>query len=129
MVKRMRSNRAFTLIELMVVMAIIATLLAIALPRYFGSVDRSKEVALKQSLSVMRDALDKFYSDNGQYPEELGELAQKRYIRAIPTDPITESSSTWVVVPAPSDAIKGKVYDIKSGAEGKDSEGKPYADY
>ena len=129
MVKRMRSNRAFTLIELMVVMAIIATLLAIALPRYFGSVDRSKEVALKQSLSVMRDALDKFYSDNGQYPEELGELAQKRYIRAIPTDPITESSSTWVVVPAPSDTIKGKVYDIKSGAEGKDSEGKPYADY
>ena len=95
-----RRCRAFTLIELMVVMAIIATLLTIALPRYFGSVERSKEATLKQSLAVMRDAIDKFYGDTGRYPDALEELVTKRYIRSLPVDPITESATTWVTVAA-----------------------------
>jgi general secretion pathway protein G len=118
----------FTLIELLVVMAIIATLLTIALPRYFGSVDKSKEVTLRQSLNVMRDAIDKFNADNGRYPEKLEELVEKRYIRAVPVDPITDSAATWVVVPSPDVAAKGAVYDVRSGAEGKASDGKPFAE-
>ena len=118
----------FTLIELIVVMAIIATLLTIALPRYFGSVERSKEVTLRQSLNVMRDAIDKFNADTGRYPEKLEDLVEKRYIRAIPLDPITESVETWVIVPVPSAMAQGAVYDIRSGAKGNASDGKPFAE-
>lgn len=117
-------RRGFTLIELLVVMAVIATLLTIALPRYFGSVEKSKEVTLKQSLTVMRDAIDKFYADNGRYPETLGDLVEKRYIRSIPVDPITESTESWVPVAPPESAeVKGNVYDVKSGAPGKTHDG------
>jgi general secretion pathway protein G len=116
----------FTLIELIVVMAIIATLLTIALPRYFGSVERSKEVTLRQSLNVMRDAIDKFNADNGRYPEKLEDLVEKRYIRAIPLDPITESVETWVIVPVPGAIAQGAVYDVRSGAKGNTTDGKPF---
>ena len=118
----------FTLIELIVVMAIIATLLTIALPRYFGSVERSKEVTLRQSLNVMREAIDKFNADNGRYPEKLQDLVEKRYIRAIPVDPITESVETWVIVPVPGAMAQGAVYDVRSGAQGNASDGKPFAE-
>jgi general secretion pathway protein G len=118
----------FTLVELLVVMAIIATLLTIALPRYFGSVDKSKEVTLRQSLNVMRDAIDKFYADNGRYPDKLEDLVEKRYIRGVPVDPITESAATWVLVPSPDAAAKGAIYDVRSGAEGKSRDGKPFAE-
>lgn len=118
----------FTLIELIVVMAIIATLLTIALPRYFGSVERSKEVTLRQSLNVMRDAIDKFNADNGRYPDKLEDLVEKRYIRTIPLDPITESAETWVIVPVPGAMAQGAVYDIRSGAKGSASDGKPFAE-
>lgn len=121
-------RRGFTLIELLVVMAVIAMLLTIALPRYFGSVERSKEVTLKQSLNVMRDAIDKFYADNGRYPDSLGDLVDKRYIRAVPVDPITESTDTWTVVAPPEGAAKGSVYDVKSGAPGKTHDGVEFAE-
>lgn len=120
----MRRLRGFTLIELLVVMAIIATLLTLALPRYFGSIDKSKEVTLMQSLTVMRDAIDKFYSDNGRYPDQLADLVEKRYLRAVPVDPITESTDTWAIVAPPSNAaLKGNVYDVRSGAQGKTRDG------
>lgn len=123
-------SRAFTLVELLVVMAIIATLLTIAVPRYFSSVDRSKEAVLKQSLAVMRDAIDKYYADNGRYPERLEDLVEKRYIRQLPVDPFTESASSWVVVAAPADgAIKGTVYDVKSGAAGNGADGTSFAEW
>jgi general secretion pathway protein G len=122
--RRTRTAVGFTLIELLVVMAIIATLLTLALPRYFGSVDKSKEVTLVQSLATMRDAIDKFYSDNGRYPDQIADLVEKRYLRTIPVDPITESKDTWVVIAPPSSAaLKGNVYDVKSGAQGKTREG------
>ena len=123
-------ERAFTLIELLVVMAILATLLTLALPRYFGSVERSKETTLKSSLAVMRDAIDKHYADTGRYPDGLDDLVSKRYIRALPVDPITESAKTWVVVAPPDQSgAKGGVYDVKSGAEGKGSDGTEYVDW
>jgi general secretion pathway protein G len=117
----------FTLIELLVVMAIIATLLMLVVPRYFGSVDRSKEVVLKQSLATVRDAIDKHYGDTGRYPESLQELVDKRYLRSMPVDPETESTTTWQIVP-PTDATKGGVYDIHSGAPGTASDGRPFSE-
>jgi general secretion pathway protein G len=123
-----RRRGGFTLIELLVVMAIIATLLTIAIPRYFGSVDRSKETVLRQDLSIMRKTIDEFYGDTGRYPESLDELVQKKYLRNLPVDPLTESVDTWVAV-TPPDATKGKLYDVKSGAPGTASDGTAYADW
>src|SRR6476620_1199846 len=87
----------FTLVELLVVMAIIATLLTLAVPRFFGSVDKSKEAVLKQDLATLRDSVDKYYGDIGRYPDSLDDLVSKRYLRNVPVDPITESNTTWVL--------------------------------
>ncbi len=113
-----QTKRGFTLIELLVVMAIIGVLLTIAVPRYFHSVERSKEAVLHQNLALTRQALDKYFGDNGKYPDSLDELVSNKYLRSLPFDPITESNSTWVII-APDTSDKGAVYDIKSGAEGK----------
>ena len=118
----------FTLIELLVVMAIIATLLTLAVPRYFGSVEKSKEAVLKQNLATLRDSLDKYYGDTGRYPDSLDDLVTKKYLRNIPLDPLTESASTWILI-APEDPGKGMVYDVKSGAQGKASDGTAYEDW
>jgi len=120
--------RGFTLIELLVVMAIIATLLMLAVPRYFASEDRAKEAVLKENLFQMRDAIGKYYADKGKYPESLDALASEKYLRAVPLDPITGSSATWVLVP-PEDSQKSGVYDVKSGAEGQASDGTLYGDW
>jgi general secretion pathway protein G len=119
--------RGFTLIELLVVMAIIATLLSLVAPRYFASLEKSKEAVLKQSLRVMREAIDQHYADREKYPETLEELVSKKYLRTIPPDPITESATTWVVT-APENPELGAVYDVKSGAEGKTQDGTPYGE-
>lgn len=119
--------RGFTLIELMVVMAIIATLLTIVTPRYFAHLDRARETALRETLAVTRDAIDKFHADNDRYPATLAELVDKRYLRAPPTDPITNSHDSWTLVPPPGRPgdepaeQTGGVWDIRSGAieEGK----------
>jgi general secretion pathway protein G len=125
--KRYRIN-GFTLIELLVVLAIIATLLSLTMPRYFHSVDKSNEVALRADLKGMRDAIDKYFGDNAQYPDSLDDLVVKKYLRNIPPDPITGSNETWVLVP-PDSSVKGKVYDVKSGAAGAAGDGTPYAEW
>jgi general secretion pathway protein G len=126
---RRRRWAAFTLIELIVVLAIIALLVAVAVPRYFNSVERAKEATLKQSLSVMRDALDKYYGDLGNYPNALDDLVSKRYLRKLPEDPITQSAATWVVVKPPGDSGRTGVYDIRSGAPGTSLDGVPFAEW
>jgi general secretion pathway protein G len=118
----------FTLIELLVALAIIALLLSIAVPRYFGSLTRSEEAALRENLSLMRDAIDKHYADTGRYPGALAELASKKYLRAVPRDPLTQSADTWIQVP-PADARLGGVFDVHSGALGTGSDGRPYAEW
>lgn len=123
-----RRRRAFTLIELLVVMAIIATLLSVALPRYFTSIDRSKEVVLRENLRVMRSSIDQFHADNDRYPDTLQMLADKRYLRAVPLDPITESAVTWVTLP-PSGQVPGAVYDVRSGAPGSCLGGTLYSEW
>ncbi|MEI2637147.1 MAG: type II secretion system protein [Methylotenera sp.] len=125
----MRKQKAFTLIEILVVLAIIATLLSIVTPRYFHSIDRSKETTLKHDLNVMREAIDKFYSDKNAYPDSLDDLVQHKYLRAIPPDPITESNATWLITPPPSIDDKGAVYDIHSGAPDIAADGTPYASW
>jgi len=117
--------RGFTLIELLVALANIALLLTIVVPRYFGSLTRADEAALKENLFVMRDAIDKHFADTGRYPASLEELAMKKYIRAVPTDPLTQSTASWVVVP-PTDTQLGAVYDVRSGAKGTARDGRPY---
>jgi general secretion pathway protein G len=123
-----KKSRGFTLIELMVVMTVIALLIMIAVPRYFNSVEKAKEATLKQSLSVMRVAIDKFYGDNDRYPSTIKELVTKKYIRAVPVDPITESTETWVTQ-APSIDTSNAVFDIKSGASGTAKDGTAYAEW
>lgn len=124
------ARRGFTLIELIVVMAIVALLTAIAAPRYFHSIDRSREHALRSSLNVMRDAIDQYAADKGRYPDSLQELAVQRYLRAIPADPLTGREDSWVVVaPMPDTDLDGRVQDVRSGAAGRASDGKLYADW
>ena len=83
----------FTLIELLVVLAIVATLLSLVAPHYLGSVDRAKEVVLKENLATLRSTIDKYYADTGRYPETLQELVQQRYLRAVPEDPVAQSAT------------------------------------
>jgi len=124
----MRSRRAFTLIELLVVLAVIALLLTIAVPRYFGSLDRSKEAVLKEDLHQMRGAIDKYFGDKGKYPESLDALVSEKYLRSLPPDPITEKKDTWVVVP-PQDPQKTGVFDVKSGAPGNATDGTAFSEW
>jgi general secretion pathway protein G len=122
-------GRGFTLIELLVVLSIIALLLTLAVPRYFHSIDTSKEAVLSENLHLVRETIDKFYGDKGRYPESLEELVSERYLRSLPrmtrspAAPIRGRSSA----PETPDA-KGNVYDIKSGAPGTTRDGKPFAE-
>jgi len=121
-------KRGFTLIELLVVLAVIATLLTLAVPRYFGSIDKSKEAVLKENLFQMRDAISRYHADKGKYPDTLEALATDKYLRKVPVDPMTETAATWVVVP-PADPQKTGVYDVHSGAQGKGLDGTEYAQW
>ncbi|MFL9858051.1 prepilin-type N-terminal cleavage/methylation domain-containing protein [Paraburkholderia madseniana] len=121
-------KRGFTLIELLVVLAIVATLLSIVAPRYVHQTDRAKEAALKENLSVLRRALDEFYSDSGKYPEKLPVLTERRYLRALPLDPVTNRSDSWVPVPGTDDDDK-TIVDVKSGAQGKALDGTEYSSW
>jgi general secretion pathway protein G len=116
-------TRGFTLIELMVVMVLIAILLTIAVPRYFGTVDNGKNSVQRQNISAIRDAIDKFYGDQGKYPQTLDELVDKHYLREIPVDPLTDHRD-WIVV-APTDTSLTGVYDIQSAKPAPDPNGKP----
>jgi general secretion pathway protein G len=121
-------EKGFTLIELLVVMSVIALLLTLAVPRYLGSIEKSKEAVLKENLALMRDSIDKYYGDQGRYPDAIEDLVNKKYLRRIPPDPVTESATTWVVVP-PEDTQKGAVYDVRSGATEPARDGTVYRDW
>lgn len=120
--------RGFTLVELLVVLSILALLLSLAVPRYFSGVQRAKEQALKQQLLTTRKALDEFYADQGQYPESLQELVDKRYLDKLPWDPIVEHNDTWVITP-PELPLLGGVYSLHSSATGQASDGSAYVDW
>jgi general secretion pathway protein G len=121
-------KKGFTLIELLIVITIIGILLTVAQPTYKTSVRRAKETVLKENLFAMRSAIDQFYADNGSYPASLEDLVQKGYLRSIPRDPITNSNTTWVIVPPPNPEETG-VYDVKSGSNEISLSGTPYSDW
>lgn len=130
-----KRRKGFTLIELMVVMTIVALLIAVAVPRYFHSVDKARESTLRHDLNVMREAIDKFYGDHERYPASLEELVSLHYLRAVPPDPITGSRETWVLI-APEVNVNGveagsagAVYDIRSGAPGNGRDGTAYVEW
>ena len=118
----------FTLVELLVVLAILALLLTLAVPRYFTSIERAKDATLKHDLNSLREGIDKYYADNGQYPKTLEDLVDKKYIRKFPIDPITEKPNTWIFTP-PEPPLEGDIYDIHSGATGTAKDGTRYADW
>jgi general secretion pathway protein G len=125
---QLQHKRGFTLIELLVVLGIVALLLTLAVPRFFPSIDSAKETILADNLRNTRLVIDQYYADTGRYPDSLEQLVDKKYLRSLPVDPLTESNSSWVLVP-PEDASKGALYSIKSGAPGNDRSGKPYLDW
>jgi general secretion pathway protein G len=121
-------RRGFTLIELLVVMTIIGVLLTIAVPRYFRTVQRSKETVLRRDLSVIRESIDRYYGDLGQYPDALAALVDKHYIRNVPVDPFTKSAETWLVVASEDEDHPG-VRDIHSGSPDNAADGSPFVSW
>lgn len=126
MVRRRGRPAGFTLIELLVVMALIGLLLSLSVPRYFGNVEKAKETVLRQDLAMLREAIDKHFGDHGVYPESLQQVVERKYLRRIPVDPMTERDDSWVIV-APEKKESGKVFDVRSGAGGKAQDGSAYA--
>ncbi len=130
---RVLAERGFTLIELIVVMSLIVLLATIGLTAYTSSLTRGREAVLKEDLFRMRDAIDQYYADKGKYPADLNELVTASYMRRIPQDPITNSTTTWQAVPAEPDpnnpSAEPGIYDVKSGSEGAALDGTKYSDW
>jgi general secretion pathway protein G len=119
-----------TLIELMIVMAIIGILSAIAIPSFVRSVQKAKEAALKEDLHTMRSAIDNYTVDKEQAPQSLDDVVQSGYLKTIPIDPMTSRSDTWIT--SQSDTLtdinetQGGIDDVHSGSQGVSSEGTTY---
>ena len=128
---RLRQEKGFSLLELMIAMFILIILLSVALPTYQRSVQYAKETVLKENLWQMRKAIDQYASDKGKFPPSLESLVEGKYLREMPIDPILERAE-WESItgedPLNPDGEDG-VVNVKSVAEGQDSEGKDYKDY
>jgi general secretion pathway protein G len=128
--KAQARESGFTLFELMIVMAIIAILASVAIPSYINAVRHGREAALRQDLWVMRQAIDSYTVDKEKAPQSLDDLVQSGYLKAIPVDPITASSDTWM--PDTSDTLMdidqtaGGINNVHSGAQGVATDGSSY---
>jgi general secretion pathway protein G len=118
-------NKGFTVVELLVVLSIIALLLSVITPRYLNKIEEGREVALKQNLSMMRRSIDQYYSDQGVYPDKLNQLIEKRYLREIPKDPISQSYE-WTII---NDKEQGGIYDVKSISQEVASDKRMYSEW
>jgi len=124
-------EHGYTLVELLIVLAIIGILVAIALPNYRNSLRRAREVVLQHNLEQMRELLDQYKTDKGEYPPSLGQLVTTGYLRKMPLDTITKRSDTWEEIreelgPDAGPSAKAGVFDVKSGAQGVTLDGVPY---
>ena len=137
MLKRIREQKGFTLLELMIVIAIIGILATMAQPMFKTAVKKSREAALKEDLFNIRNVLDQYYADNGKYPDTLGDLVTKGYMRSMPVDPFTGNSDSWKTDPfqPPDDSSggdsgdSGGIYDVHSGSSEMGLNGKPYSEW
>jgi general secretion pathway protein G len=133
MLRRASARRGFTLIELMVVVALIGVLAGMGVVQYRNSVVRTKEAVLREDLFRMRDAIDQYYADKAKYPASLEALVSDGYLRQVPKDPITNSSDTWQTVPSEPDPsnpeAEGGIFDVKSGSDGTSIDGSRYAEW
>jgi general secretion pathway protein G len=131
--RRLRKQRGFTIIEMIIVIFMIMILMSIAIPRYQVAVVRAKESALKQDLYHLRNAIDAYTNDKQKAPQSLDDLVAAGYFRELPKDPFTSSNTTWQPVMedvlTAIDQQEPGITDVKSGAQGSDSDGKPYSDY
>jgi general secretion pathway protein G len=126
-----KRQSGFTLVELMLVMAIIGILAVVAIPSYIGAVRQAREAVLKEDLHVLRSAIDSYTADKQKAPQSLDDLVQEGYIRAIPEDPFTRAKDTWVT--DTSDALHSLdqtdpgIDDVHSGSQDTGSDGQPYS--
>jgi general secretion pathway protein G len=125
---RAAAHCGFTLIELLIVMAIIGTLLSLVVPRYFHSLQHARETVLKQDLSTLREAIDKYYADLNEYPDTLAALSAKHYVHSIPVDPFTKLADSWMVVNSEDPDHPG-IRDLHSGTDQVASDGTPLASW
>jgi general secretion pathway protein G len=128
----LNGKKGYTLLELMLVVAIVGILVSLAIPSFQQSAIKAKETALKQNLFTMRAVLDQYYADRGDYPDNLEALVEAKYLRAIPIDPLTKSSTTWIEIyeeQEEGDDSSAGVYDIKSGNDDVARDGTPYKDW
>jgi general secretion pathway protein G len=123
----------FTLVELLIVLALISILAAMGVVQYRNGVRHTQESVLRTDLFRMRDAIDQYYADKNKYPSSLDTLVSDGYMRRIPEDPITQSADTWQTVAAEPDpsnpTAEPGIYDVKSGAQGTALDGSTYADW
>jgi general secretion pathway protein G len=130
-VRNRSTQSGFTLVELMIVMAIISILLLLAVPRYTAALRQARESVLKTDLQTMRAAIDSYTMDKQKAPQALDDLVQEGYLKAIPVDPMTRAKDTWV--PDTSDAMYSidqtdpGITDVHSGSEETGSDGQPYS--
>ena len=121
------------MIELLVVISLIVILATMGMGMYKSSVIHAREAVLHEDLFRMRDAIDQYYADKGQYPSTLDALVSDGYVRKIPDDPFTRSNSTWQTIPAEPDpnnpTAEPGVYDVKSGSDGTALDGSKYSDW
>src|SRR6266545_3277718 len=115
-------DSGFTLIELLVVLSLIVILASVGLAQYRNSIVHAKEAILKEDIFRMNDAIDQYYADKGQYPGSIDALVSDGYLRTIPKDPITDSTTTWQTVPSEPDpnnpTAQAGIYAVKSGSDG-----------
>jgi general secretion pathway protein G len=128
---RRKQDAGFTLMELMIVMAIIGVLMLVAIPRFTGAIRQAREAVLKEDLHVMRAAIDSYTMDKQKAPQSLDDLLQDGYLREIPVDPFTNTKDSWVTNSNGAlyslDQTDPGIDDIHSGSQELGSNGQAYS--
>ena len=128
-----RHDAGFTLVELMIVMAIIGVLATLAIPSFVGALKQAREAVLKEDLHVLRTAIDSYTADKQKAPQSLEDLITDGYLKSVPEDPMTHSKDTWVTNTSDSmyslDQTEPGIDDVHSGSEDTGSDGQPYSSW